>query len=115
MTKTEAEFETLQMVEHDDVPIGEIDPDASPGELPGLGPDTGSRLRFHNYDFSEVHDYSNLEYTELRTTLGANYRVTQAARLFGAVSLFDLDDEQPYIQDATGAVTLVSGGVTWTF
>ena len=29
--------------------------------------------------------------------------------IFGAVARYDLDDNDPYIQNATGAVTIVSG------
>lgn len=38
-----------------------------------------------------------------------------SVKLFGAVALYDLDDSEPYLQDTTGSVTVVSGGITWMF
>jgi hypothetical protein len=35
--------------------------------------------------------------------------------LFGSVSRYDLDDDAVYLRDATGSVTLVVGGMTWSF
>lgn len=58
---------------------------------------------------------SSLDYKELRATLGFDYQLAAAARLFAGVSYYDLDDSQPYLQDATGSVMLISSGVTWRF
>jgi len=93
-----------------DVPL-ELFPDG----IPGPGEDPTSPLPVHDYDFTGVSAYSDLDLTELRATLGLNHRFSSAARLFAAVSLYDLDDSQPFLQDATGSVMLVTGGLTWSF
>ena len=115
LADTEAFFDRLTLVPFSDVPIDRIDPDAAPGELPGPGPDDGSALRFHDYDFSEVHTYSDLEYGELRTTFGINFEINETVGVFASYSYYDVDDKRPYLQDATGSVDLVAGGLTWTF
>jgi hypothetical protein len=115
LAHTDGSFDTLHVHQYADVPIDLIDPDDDPGSLPGPGDDTGSALTFHDYDFSDVRNYSDLEYDELRVTLGASYEVRPSVGLFGAVSRYDLDDDAPYLQDVTGAVTIVSGGITWSF
>lgn len=86
-----------------------------PGGVPGPGADAGSPLPVHDYDFGVISDYSDLDYDELRATLGLDYGLTPGARLFAGVSYYDLDDSQPYLQDATGSVLLVSGGLTFNF
>jgi hypothetical protein len=83
-------------------------------DLPGPGPDAGP-LAFHDYDFSGIDHYSDLDYTEVRTTLGFRHQVRPAFGMFGAVSYYDLQDDEPYLQDATGSVVLLSGGLTWSF
>ena len=95
-------------------------PDAFPeGELPGPGPEEAAEgwpVSFGDYtSMNLIHEYSDLEYSEMRGTLGFNYQVNKNMGLFGAVSLFDLDDDAPYLQDATGSVEIYSGGFTWTF
>ena len=62
-----------------------------------------------------IHDYSNLDYLEYRTTLGARYNFHRNVGVFGQVSYYNVSDDQPYLQDATGNVTLISGGFNWFF
>ena len=95
-------------------------PDAFPGgQLPGPGfddPDEGWPISYGDYtSMNLIHEYSDLDYSETRSSLGFNYMVSPNLGLFGAVSLFDLDDDAPYLQDATGSVEIYSGGFTWTF
>jgi hypothetical protein len=102
-------------ISYDDDLIDLVDPDADPGELPGPGDDTGSVLTDHDYDFSEVHEYSDLEYTEIRATLGFRYQLNPTVGLFASASLYDVDDDNPYLQDATGSVELYRAGLSWSF
>jgi len=108
-------FDALSLTPYSDVPIDLIAPDENPGGLPGPGEDTNTPLGFHDYDFSAVHTYSDLEYTELRASVGVNFGLTDAIGLFGAFTYYDLQDDEPYLQDATGSVEIVSGGLTWSF
>ena len=102
-------------ISYDDDLIDLVDPDADPGSLPGPGPDDGSALRFHDYDFSEVHEYSELEYTEIRATAGLRYKLNEKLGVFASASLYDVDDDNPYLQDATGSVSIYRGGLSWSF
>lgn len=107
LAETEAAFEMLENVFADDVPT-----QLFPNGLPGPGAD-GAPVSFADYDFSEVHEMSDLEFTELRTTLALRYWMRSNMALYGAVSYFDLDDKTPYLQDATGDVTMVTTGLSW--
>jgi hypothetical protein len=87
------------------------------GVLPGPGEeDEGALLVDADYQsFDVIHQYSDLDYSEIRTTLGFNYRLSPNMGIFGAVSRYDLDDDAPYLQDSTGSVEIYSGGLTWTY
>ena len=106
------------MTPADDVPL-ELFPDG----LPGPGPDPTAPISFSDFDFSAVAGYSDIDYTELRTTLGVNYDVSKAVRLFGGVSYYELDDNAPLYAndhglrawDQSGDVLRVSGGAVWRF
>lgn len=102
-------FDTLETRPAADVPMSLF-----PDGLPGPGPDPTAPVSFSDFDFSEVHEYSHLEYTELRTTLGIRYLLWRNLSFYGAVSYFDLDDDNPYLQDATGDLTLVTTGFSWS-
>ena len=107
--RSDAMFDTLEMVAADDVPTVLF-----PDGLPGPGLDPTAPVAFSDFDFSEVNEYSHLEYTEMRSTLGIRYQVYRRLSLYGAVSYYDLDDDNPYLQDATGDVTVVTTGLSWS-
>jgi hypothetical protein len=87
-----------------------------PDGLPGPGDDPTSPISFSDYtSMTAINNYSNLEYLEYRTTLGVRHQFHDNIGIFGAVSYYNLDDKQPYLQNATGEVTLISGGLTWTY
>ncbi len=86
-----------------------------PDGAPGPGPDPTAPLPDHDFDFTAVNQYSDLEYTEWRTTLGIRGRVRPGLDLFASISLYDVEDNAPYLQSADGSVTLVSGGLSWSF
>ena len=110
IANTDAAFDSLMLGFADDVPL-ELFPDG----LPGPGDDATSPLHYGDYDFSAIHTYSDLDYTEYRATLGFEYKVLPNLGLFTAMSYFDIDDTAVYLQDATGSVTMLSGGLTWYF
>ena len=83
--------------------------------LPGPGPDPGSPLHFSDFDFSEVNQYSNLDYTEFRSRVGANYLVHSGIRLFASIGYADVQDNDPYLQDLAGSVLLGRLGAVWSF
>ena len=107
---TDAAFNQLVNVFAEDVPT-EFFPDG----LPGPGEDPNSALRFHDYDLSPINEYSKIELEQLRLTLGYRFQVFKNMGLFAAVSYWDVEDNQPYIEDYTGEVTLLQGGFNWNF
>lgn len=122
LADTDAEFDELMMVFAPDA-VANGAADLFTSGLPGEGADTGPLVDHDVEGLHEIHDYTNLEYRELRTTVGFDYQLSESVGLFASVSLFDLDDDEPYYEntaglpvwDATGEVVLVSGGLTWSF
>jgi hypothetical protein len=111
MSDTDAAFDTL-MMDFASNACSTCFPDGLPGE----GPDPTAPVGFADYvGLDQIHEYSDLDYLEYRTTLGARYRFHPSIGIFGAVSYYDVSDDQPYLQSATGNVTLISGGLTWLF
>jgi hypothetical protein len=111
VTSTDASFGTLLMEFADNA-----FPAAFPEGLPGPGEDLGSPLLFHDYEsMSELGTYSDLEYLEYRTTLGVRYQTGQHVQAFASVSYYDLEDDAPYLQDATGSVGIFAAGLVWSY
>jgi len=91
-------------------------PDAFPDGLPGLGEDETSPLQFSDHQsMSDLGEYSDLEYLEYRATLGLRYQAREHVQAFAAVSYYDLDDDAPYLQDATGSVEIFTAGLVWSY
>jgi hypothetical protein len=110
-SQTDAEFDALTPTFASDVPV-ELFPDGLPGE----GADPTAPVSFADYEgLSEIHEYSKLDYTELRATLGARLNITDTLGLIGEISHFDVEDDAPYLEDVTGTVNLIYGGLSWTF
>ena len=111
VTSTDAKFGSLLMSFADNA-----FPDAFPDGLPGPGEDETSPLHDHDYEsMSDLGDYSDLKYLEYRTTLGMRYQAGEHVQAFAAVSYYDLDDDAPYLQDATGSVGLLTAGLVWSY
>jgi hypothetical protein len=110
-SQTDAEFDSLTPAFADDVPV-----ELFPNGLPGPGHDEDAPVAHGDYQsLSEIHEYSRLDYSELRATLGARYNVTHGIGLIGELSYFDVEDDAPYLEDVTGTVSLIYGGVSWIF
>ena len=58
-----------------------------PDGLPGEGADPTAPIAYADYEgFDAIHDYSNLDYLEYRTTLGARYKFHNNVGIFGQQS-----------------------------
>ena len=58
------------------------------GQLPGPGPDAGSPIAFHDYaSFDTIHENSNLDFLEIRTSIGTNYRFSENVGFYGQLSI----------------------------
>ena len=104
-TVSEAGFSPFNLPEPTDIPDHvRISPDYPGGTTKGA------------YDFSGIGEYSDLKYTQLEGTLGANYRVAPRATLYGAINLLDLQDDQQYVYgDLTGAIVTYAAGMAVGF
>jgi hypothetical protein len=111
-TQSEASYQSLSVYAQEQDVIDAFFPS---GELPGPGADAGSPLHFSDFDFSDVNQYSDLDYVELRSRVGANYLVHSGIRLFASISYADVDDNAPYLQDLAGTVWLGRLGAVWSF
>ena len=109
--KTDAMYQSLLLHAEEPDVIAAFFPDG----LPGPGDDPGSPLHFSDFDFSDVNQYSDLDYEEWRSRLGANYLVHTGIRLFASASYYDVKDNAPYLQDLAGSVVLGRLGAIWSF
>ena len=108
---SQAGFRSLTTTASADAPM-----DLFPGgELPGPGEDPGSPLHFADYDLSHINEYSDLSFTEIRASTGIRHQLTRFMDIYGNVAIYDLSDNDPYRQDASGRVELYTAGLYWTF
>ena len=84
------------------------DPSADP---PGTAPLIWTNIPDMNY----VNQYSDLDYTEIRTAIGTKFQMSENIGFFGEAAYYDLQDDQPYLQDAAGSVGLLTAGFVWSF
>ena len=91
--------------------------DETPTDVPedaNISPDNLASTA--NYDFSKVNQYSDLDDRQLEGTLGVNYKLDKRARVYGAVNLMDLKDDQEYVYgDLTGMIVTYAAGMTVGF
>ena len=65
-----------------------------------------------DYDFSGVHEYSDLEDNQLELTVGGSRQIGERSSAYLKVAYFDLNDERPYTYgDLSGSVVFVGSGV----
>ena len=68
------------------------------------------------YDFTVISDYSDLDYTQLEGTVGANYKLGKRAKVYASVNLLDLQDDQAYVYgDLSGWIATYAAGMTVGF
>jgi hypothetical protein len=64
-----------------------------------------------DYDFSQVHTLSDLEYRQLEASVKADRQISDRASFYVGVSLFELLDEAPYVYgDLDGRVIYTHSG-----
>ncbi|MFC2171607.1 hypothetical protein ACFLU6_03130 [Acidobacteriota bacterium] len=68
-----------------------------------------------DYDFSEVHMYSDLFTKRIDFSVGGLYRVKQNLSVHGSFAVADFDDQAPYLFDTSGRMYLVQGNLIYTF
>ncbi len=67
-------------------------------------------------NFENMPGYSDLDYRMLSLTYGASFQIDRDSRLYGSITVMDLDDGQPYVYgDLDGKLTIYSAGMTVDF
>jgi hypothetical protein len=67
------------------------------GSMPEVPSEVTSNIAAADYDYSYIGQYSDLEYTQMQLTLGAEYAVSNRVSLTGEASYIDLTDDQGYV------------------
>jgi predicted porin len=69
-----------------------------------------------DYDWSQVHTFSDLEYKYTEANAKVDFEFSRAADVYLGVQYFDLMDDQPYVYgDVTGSVLFTQAGVRVKF
>ena len=69
-----------------------------------------------DYDYSQIGDYSDLDYSQINTTVGINWSVARNRSVYGTVTMMDLTDDQAYVYgDMSGKLMQYAGGMTVNF
>lgn len=69
-----------------------------------------------DYDFTEMHTYSDLETTQLEITSRVTRRIREASSVWVEAAWYDLTDDQPWVYgDTDGSVLVTAAGLTHTF
>ena len=93
--------------------ISNVTPEGIDSHVP-ISPDNPESTA--DYDYSSIHEYSDLDYGQFEGTLGVNYKLDKKATVYGSVNLMDLQDDQPYVYgDMTGMLVTYALGMTVGF
>ena len=69
-----------------------------------------------DFDFSDMPDYSDLDYTMIQFGLGAQFRATPVITLTGNIDYADMEDNQGYIYGVeSGSYLLLRAGLKYDF
>ena len=118
VSQTDAAFSNLAMAwaTNDSPPPVMFDPPYPNDELPNEGTVGTAPLPWTNIEgLNNSNSYSDLDCMEVRTSIGTLFQMTENIGFFGEASYWDVSDDQPYLQDASGSVGLLTAGFNWTF
>ncbi len=88
-------------------------PDVSDRLVNGAG---APELIHQDFTFTEMHDYSNLDYEILRLSAGLEYQLTPMITLTVDGDFADLKDNQSYVYgDESGSYYMIRSGVWLNF
>jgi len=75
-----------------------------------------TKIEHADYDFSEVNDYSDLDFTQLQVWGKGTREILDNASIYVGVGYIDLQDDQPYIYgDQSGELAYVHSGLMFVF
>lgn len=67
------------------------------------------------YDFTRSWEASDLDLSRLEGAVTARYSITERFSLAAEYRYVDLQDDAPYLEDASGTVDFWSFGLGWSF
>ena len=73
-------------------------------------------LTHQDFSFTEMHEYSNLDYAMFQVAVGIQYQIAPRVTLTADGSYADLTDDAPYVYgDETGNFYVIRTGVRFGF
>ena len=86
------------------------------GPMPQVPSEVTDNIAAADYDFSYIGEYSDLDYSQVQVTLGAEYMVSSRVSVTGEASYIDLTDDQGYVYGIeSGSFYVVRTGVKMGF
>ena len=67
------------------------------------------------FDFSRTNTYSDLDVTRIDAEFDATYHFNKTFRVNLGIRYADYSDDEPYLYDTSGTMTLYSASVGWRF
>jgi hypothetical protein len=87
-----------------------------PVKMPDVGGRTEGSLEHMDYNFDQVHKYSDIDFTLWQVHLGCEYRLSPVWNLTLSGAIADLQDDAPYVYgDETGTIYVVRAGARMGF
>jgi hypothetical protein len=69
-----------------------------------------------DYNFDQMHEYSNIDFTLWQLELGGEYKISPVWRITASAGVADLADSQPYVYgDESGTIYVVRAGARMGF
>jgi hypothetical protein len=85
-------------------------------DFPDVSEQLDGNLPHGNYDFSQMHEYSNIDFALWRLTFGFDYRFSDLWKGTLDVNYADLSDKQPYVYgDESGSYYVVRAAARMSF
>jgi hypothetical protein len=72
-------------------------------------------LGFEDYDFSGIHEYSDLDLSRFEISGDLDWRVSRTMGVLLGFLYSDYEDADPYLADTSGTIGWVWAGVSFRF
>ena len=84
--------------------------------MPDVSDRLNGALSHQDFEFDEMHEYSNLDYSLIRISLGFSYLLADNVTLTADGQYADLTDDAGYVYgDESGKFFMIRSGVGFTF
>ncbi len=83
-----------------------------PVQMPDVSQEILDEIHSGNYDYSEIHEYSDLDYQQLEVGVSASYQFAPDIRFDLGATYYDLTDDEGWVYgNETGSLWIVRAGV----